>query len=530
MAKEGLFGWVCAAAFVVAGPTALVRADPAGEREGAVAATLAVQNAMQQGRDHLTRGDARAAVFVLESQLSRINGNPTYLSLLRDAYRAYLKELRLARQEADVQIYFQRLRILDPGAVLDDNDVRSALAAAKSAEATPARSKQEPIVRGTRAEEEEPRSAPQAEKAKAARSLVAKGEEEFGKKRFKEAGQCFEQAHQSDPTSTVSCRERWAYCKLSRVVEQLNQTTGTPRWPELEKEVRHALDLAPRLDYGKYLLGEIEKRRGGNADKAGSAIPVQHLDRGTDGWARAETTNFRILHNQSRELAEQVARVAEQTRTSMQLKWFGGAGDAWNPKCEIYLYATGQDYSRATSVPATSPGHSTIRSEAGRVVGRRIDLHADEPNLQAAVLPHETTHVVIAGQFGENPVPRWADEGMAVLTEPREKVDRHLRNLSKCRQDGQLFNVRQLMQLNDYPEPRLISAFYAQSVSLVDFLSNEKGPQVFAQFLRDGLKGGYESALKKHYDFKSFDDLNQRWNQKTFAGAVTPVGVAQGKP
>ena len=45
------------------------------------------------------------------------------------------------------------------------------------------------------------------------------------------------------------------------------------------------------------------------------------------------------------------------------------------------------------------------------------------------MLPHEATHVVLAGQFGDQPVPRWADEGMAVLTEPRDKIDRHLRNL-----------------------------------------------------------------------------------------------------
>ena len=73
-----------------------------------------------------------------------------------------------------------------------------------------------------------------------------------------------------------------------------------------------------------------------------------------------------------------------------------------------------------------SPGHSSIRTDGPRVLSRRIDLHCgDVPNLLAAVLPHETTHVTLAGQFGDRPVARWADEGMAVLTEPREKVERH---------------------------------------------------------------------------------------------------------
>src|SRR5262249_59337015 len=122
--------------------------------------------------------------------------------------------------------------------------------------------------------------------------------------------------------------------------------------------------------------------------------------------------------------------------------------------------------------------------------GGKMARHGDDPNLLPAVLPHETTHIVLAGQFGDHLVPRWADEGIAVLSEPREKVERHLRNLSRCRQEGQVFHLRHLMQLGEYPDPRSISAFYAQSVSLVEFLANERGPQEFAAFLRDGLRDG----------------------------------------
>lgn len=53
---------------------------------------------------------------------------------------------------------------------------------------------------------------------------------------------------------------------------------------------------------------------------------------------------------------------------------------------------------------------------------------------------------------------------MAVLSEPRDKIERHLRILPQLRQDKQLFTTRQLMQLNDYPDPRHISSFYAERV------------------------------------------------------------------
>jgi hypothetical protein len=247
---------------------------------------------------------------------------------------------------------------------------------------------------------------------------------------------------------------------------------------------------------------------------------VRHLGSDAQGWEVAETANFRILHRQPRDMAEKAARVAERTRAAMYRKWFGRDGEAWNPRCELYLYATAQAYSRSTGQSTGSPGHSRIESDrgTGRVVGRRMDMPCDNPNLLDAVLPHETTHVVLAGQFGNYQVPRWADEGMAVLTEPADKVDMHRRNLGRCYRDGQLFSVRDLMELSDYPPPRQIGAFYAQSVSLVDYLSRQRGPVVFAQFVRDGLREGYEAALRRHYEFRDFADLQTRWGQQVLAG------------
>jgi len=202
-------------------------------------------------------------------------------------------------------------------------------------------------------------------------------------------------------------------------------------------------------------------------------------------------------------------------------KWFGDNPGPWTPRCDIYLFATAQDYSKTTGVPATSPGHSTMQSEGDHVTSRRIDLHCDDPNMMIGVLPHETTHVVLAGRFGNHPVPRWADEGMAVLAEPRDRIERHLHNLPKHRADRHLFGTGQLMKLNDYPDPRYIGPFYAQSVSLVEFLSERNGHSVFAKFLRDGLDNGYEQALQRHYGIQSFNELEQMWLQHTFAGATT---------
>lgn len=539
MAPDGLIALACAV--LTAMPAAPGAPAPQESAARGVENTLAVQTALQKGRALLLRGDARAAVEILEEQLPRINGNREYLMLLRDAYREYIKELALKNRSAEAKKYLERLCILDPAA-RDTPAAPSASPPARGNSIPVAPKTQDPaphapIFRGKRDDDPfqaanqdrrdvgRPGKNPQPDRAQeAARRLVEQASDEFGKQNYGKARLLFEQAHQADPLSVEPVRERWAYCKLHYVVEELNRPrAGAKSWTDLEHEVRVARAMAPRLsDTARWLLREIEERRdsaGARAERNGPApatLRVRHLERNGQGWYVAETANFRLFHHQDRALVDSVARTAEETRAAMCRKWFGGVGAVWSPRCDIYLHRDGSDYSRATGVSATSPGHSRIESDGGRVVSRRIDLHCDNPTMLTAVLPHETTHVVLAGNFGKHQLPRWADEGMAVLTEPPDQLAKHRKNLERSRDDGQLYPVGELMQLRDYPEARRIGAFYAQSVSLVDFLAKERGTRTFSRFLRDALDDGYEAALRKHYRYRSFEELQTAWSRHVF--------------
>ena len=113
-------------------------------------------------------------------------------------------------------------------------------------------------------------------------------------------------------------------------------------------------------------------------------------------------------------------------------------------------------------------------------------MRLDSFGMMDAVLPHETTHVVLAGQFGSLPVPRWADEGIAVLTEPPAKVAQHRQNLLRCHQEGMLFGLKELMVLENYPqEPRRVKIEEIQrvvarqyNVSRADLLSSRRTANV----------------------------------------------------
>lgn len=539
---------------VVLGFLAPAGANP--PEEAGIKNALALQGAMEQARYHLYQSsNAKKAVEVLEEQLPRVNGNSTFLRLLRDAYRVYIKDLYLANQAALAQRYYERLCILDPSSK-NDPTLRADAAPHKiqppapqekaasilpnfarnlpfwKKDQPPVPAAMKPATVRAKVEDVPPADDPfdakhrramptpaASAKASPAAQLLAQAEEEFKQRQYVKARASFEQAYHADPQSIAECRDRWAYCVLSHAVEQINQSgTSAATLDDLQRQVRGAVAMAPSLaGTGNWLLQQIEQRqKAAPARPAAATFNVEHLGQNKEGWHVTETPNFRIFHKQDDDFGERVAKIAEQTRVEMARKWFGTDGEPWRPKCELIVHPTGQEYSQMTGVSGASPGHSRIETDPtnpARVIGRRMDMRLDGPGMMDAVLPHETTHIVLAGQFGPFPVPRWADEGIAVLTEPEEKLQNHRRNLLRFHQEGRLFGLRELLQLENYPEPSRVGAFYAQSTALCDFLTRQKGPTVLTQFVRDGLREGYDAALRRHYGW-DFPQLEAHWQQQ----------------
>ncbi len=227
-------------------------------------------------------------------------------------------------------------------------------------------------------------------------------------------------------------------------------------------------------------------------------------------WQIHETANFRIFHRDAR-LAESAGNTAEAVRAA-QAKRLGShaAAKPWAPACEIYLYPDGKALAAATQQPENSPGFSTMSSNGAQVVARRVNLRADHPQLLAAILPHEVTHVVLADIFTVKQIPRWADEGLAVLAEPRSEQELRWAELQEPLETGRLFELSKLMGM-DYPDPKDWSLYYAQSVSLTRFLVEQDSPERFIRFVLDTHQKGTEAALQDAYQIKGFADLQSRW-------------------
>lgn len=303
--------------------------------------------------------------------------------------------------------------------------------------------------------------------------------------------------------------------------------------------------LADATPAGEQALGlpnadlheETPRPAGGNRNAAANpqsmAAPVPVAPTETPAarplsWHVHESANFRVYHVDAA-MALEASKAAEAVRASQAKRWRSLATrSTWTPKCDIYLYPTPRDFAQMTGQPETSPGFSTMGVNGNRIIARRVNLRADHPQILTAILPHEVTHVVLADLFTEKQIPRWADEGMAVLAEPVSEQHSRAVDLAAPFEQNRLFRLSELMAI-DYPNAESWALYYAQSVSLTQFLVEQASPEQFVSFVRSAQRHGIEHALREVYQIEGFPDLESRW--QTYARhQITTLTAAKEEP
>ncbi|MFI5460635.1 MAG: peptidase MA family metallohydrolase [Isosphaerales bacterium] len=382
----------------------------------------------------------------------------------------------------------------------------------------------------------------------------------FSLKQYAEAGRCYS-ALARENQLPANRKNHWAYCRMVDVALRMNARPRSSRdWDVIDAEIQSIQRLAPNLWYGEYLRNKFAEVRQGRRRPRAQADDLvvrasapdesqsqprrfpklfsqpsleSNVGRAGDestaptgvAWQVHETPNFRIFHCDPR-LAESAGQAAESVRADQAKRWGSPALQRpWTPRCEIHLYPTGRAFAQATGQPESSPGFSTMFSNGNRVTARRTSLRADHPQLLTAILPHEITHVVLADLFTVQQIPRWADEGIAVLAEP--KVEQNLRaaELQEPLESGQVFDLGKLMSM-DYPEAKDWSLYYAQSVSLTRFLVDQGTPERFLQFVHDLHRTGIEAALRDGYRINGFAELKDRWQEYARQQLATLKGAS----
>lgn len=240
----------------------------------------------------------------------------------------------------------------------------------------------------------------------------------------------------------------------------------------------------------------------------------------------ASSGSFRVCSFASAREAEKVAKQCEKLRFDLATAYgFDLNRSPWKPKCEVYLFKNKSKYGAMVGRAGMETlGSSLVTPQTGVIKSRRIDLRTDVDNYLGEVLPHELTHVLIADHFRDGPPPLWYDEGLALLSDSRQKQALHQRDLRNGIRRGSTFALHDLLTTNRYPSADKVGVFYDQCASLTRFLTTQGEARKIHEFARRSQEVGASIALQETYGISGIARLEPMW-RKSITSSVPVIAV-----
>ena len=213
---------------------------------------------------------------------------------------------------------------------------------------------------------------------------------------------------------------------------------------------------------------------------------------------RSPNGNFLVeVDPPSAHVAERIGQWAEYYRKEKAIQWLGREMPPWSEPCPIHVKVTFGGAGGATS----------FNFMHGQV-WQTMEIEGAIDRLVMSVLPHEVTHTVFAHYF-RCPVPRWADEGGAVLSEDDVEKSHHDQLVRQILNAGRAIPLRRLFSLTQYPPE--VGALYAEGYSVARFLVDSSNRQVFLAFVAQGMQGDWDAAVRADYRYQSVEQLEEAW-------------------
>jgi RNA polymerase sigma factor (sigma-70 family) len=225
------------------------------------------------------------------------------------------------------------------------------------------------------------------------------------------------------------------------------------------------------------------------------------------------TENF-VVTAPTEAIARQVGEAAEHNRKALARQWLSKELPAWDEPCPVRVTITGKQIGGSSTfefrdgvVVSKVPIGAIVKAKPMVIRGGMV-LESPLDRIFADLLPHEMTHTILA-EWRCQPLPRWADEGAAMLSESAISRARHERALERFLNTRRLLALSELLPKRDFPKD--VTAFYAQSYSLTDFLVSSRGRREFLEFVSKGEDDGWDKAAQSVYGYKTVKDLEQAW-------------------
>lgn len=237
------------------------------------------------------------------------------------------------------------------------------------------------------------------------------------------------------------------------------------------------------------------------------------------GWGEIKDKHFVIYYETKSDqgLAKELLRRAEgyyqkigddigYSRTNKM--W------TWDNRVEIFLFATQSSFVASSGQPLWSTGYADRDSRLFK--SKTIITFKQEEGFVDGLLPHEISHLILHDFIpSAMNVPIWFDEGVAQMQEKDKRVMIYpmMKTLIKRNQHIPFERFVNL-DIRREKDGRKVQIFYAQSLSVVDYLVTKYGIDAFGRLcraLRDNKN--FAQALSFAYSgvFANFDDLEKKW-------------------
>jgi hypothetical protein len=230
--------------------------------------------------------------------------------------------------------------------------------------------------------------------------------------------------------------------------------------------------------------------------------------------ASFRTANF-VVDARTQDVAQRVGERAEECRISVAKAWLGHELPAWTTPCPVHVVIT----------QGEGGGVTSFGFHQGRVSDQRMSVEGRLDRILASAIPHEVTHTIFASFFG-GPMPRWADEGASLLSEDNRELRRHDQIVMDLLDRGGEVPLSRLFVVEEYPKD--LMSFYGQGYSISRFLVEMGGRPRFLRFVRDGLKNGWDTSTRVHYELSNVRELDRAWKSWHRVATAERVRPARG--
>jgi hypothetical protein len=192
----------------------------------------------------------------------------------------------------------------------------------------------------------------------------------------------------------------------------------------------------------------------------------------------------------------------------------------WDERVKIILFPDQKSFVLSTGQPLWATGYTD--RDAYLLNARSIVTYKQEHAFYDGLLPHEISHLILHDFIQrKEAIPLWFDEGVAQLAEEhKSEVARQIMFILVGREQHIPIETLMVWDIRQEKDPHKVKIFYAQSLSMVEFLVDHYGNAAFSRLcrnLRDGKP--FAESLQNAYSnqINSLMDFQDKWKRSVMA-------------